>query len=44
MIGSEYTYSQCIECGDCYIDNKGYVYCPYCGSKLDEQEICEEEE
>lgn len=30
----EDTYSQCEECGQAYLDNRGYDYCPNCGIKL----------
>ena len=30
----EDTYSQCEECGQAYLDNRGYDYCPNCGRKL----------
>ena len=29
------TYSQCEECGQFYLDHRGYDYCPNCGRKLD---------
>ena len=28
-------YSQCEECGQFYIDWKGYDFCPNCGKKLE---------
>ena len=29
------TYSQCEECGQFYLDSRGYNYCPNCGQKID---------
>ena len=31
------TYSQCEECGQFYLDSRGYDYCPNCGRKIKEQ-------
>ena len=35
---SEYTYSQCKVCGDAYIDNKGFAFCPYCGEAIESED------
>ena len=34
--GCDDLYSQCGECGQFYLENRGYDYCPYCGRRLED--------
>ena len=35
-IGCDDLYSQCGECGQIYLENRGYDYCPNCGRRLED--------